>query len=86
MTRRSYIPFIVTAGVLFTAGLTLGAGKSSDDTSVTNTASKLLLAIGLLALVATTVLELVSRARARRATTDGRTREITTTPAKRPSS
>ena len=52
MKRRSYIPFIAVAGVLFAAGLVLGAGKSSDDTSVANTASKVLLTIGLVSLVA----------------------------------
>ena len=68
MNRRSYIPFIVAAGVLFVSGLVLGAGKSSDDTSAANTASKVLLAVGLLALVITTVLEVVRRRRADRRT------------------
>jgi hypothetical protein len=66
MSRRSYIPFIITAAVLFVAGLALGAGKSSEDTSLANTASKLLLTVGLLALVVTTVLEVVRRRRATR--------------------
>jgi hypothetical protein len=69
MNRRSYVPFIVTAGLLFVTGLVLGAGKSSDDTSMANTASKVLLAVGLLALVATVVLEVVRRRRAVRRTT-----------------
>jgi len=68
MNRRSYIPFIVAAGVLFVSGLVLGAGKSSDDTSAVNTASKVLLAVGLLALVITTVLEVVRRRRTHRRT------------------
>ena len=65
MNRRSYVPFIVTAGLLFVTGLVLGAGKSSEDTSAANTASKVLLAVGLLALVVTAVLEIVRRRHAR---------------------
>jgi hypothetical protein len=76
MNRRSYIPFIITSVVLFVAGLALGAGKSSEDTSAANTASKLLLTIGLLAVVVTTALELISRARARRAAAGGHAREV----------
>ena len=63
MKRRSYIPFIVISAALFLAGLGLGAGKSSDDTSAANTASKVLLMIGLLALIVTGVLEVTSRRR-----------------------
>jgi hypothetical protein len=69
MKRRSYIPFIATAGVLFVAGLVLGAGKSSDDTSAANTASKLLLTVGLLALIVTGILEATARRRARHSST-----------------
>jgi hypothetical protein len=76
MSRRSYVPFIVTSAVLFVAGLALGAGKSSDDTSAANTASKFLLTIGLLALIITAVLEAVGRVRARRAVGGGHAREI----------
>ena len=65
MNRRSYVPFIITAGLLFLTGLVLGAGKSSGDTSAANTASKVLLAVGLVALVVTAVLEVVRRRRAR---------------------
>ena len=68
MNRRSYIPFIITAGLLFLTGLVLGAGKSSEDTSAANTASKVLLAVGLIALVVTSVLEVVRRRRAVRNT------------------
>ena len=68
MKRRSYIPFIATAAVLFVAGLVLGAGKSSEDTSATNTASKVLLAIGLLALIVTGILEVTARRRGRSST------------------
>lgn len=76
VNRRSYVPFIITSAVLFVAGLVLGAGKSSEDTSAANTASKFLLTIGLLALVITTLLEIVSRVRARRAVAGGQSREI----------
>ena len=71
MNRRSYVRFIVTSAVLFIAGLALGAGKSSEDTSAANTASKILLMVGLVALVITVVLEVVSRRRARSATVGG---------------
>ena len=72
MKRRSYIPFIAVAGMLFVAGLVLGAGKSSDDTSVANTASKVLLAIGLVSLVVTGILEAVARRRVRHSPTSHR--------------
>jgi len=75
MTRRSYVPFIVVSGLLFVAGLALGAGKSAEDTSLANTASKFLLAVGLLALVITGVLEVVSRRRASRSVS-GHAREV----------
>jgi membrane protein DedA with SNARE-associated domain len=68
MNRRSYVPFIITAGVLFVTGLVLGAGKSSEDTSAVNTASKMLLAVGLIALVVTAVLEMVRRRRTHKRT------------------
>jgi len=68
MNRRSYIPFMITAAVLFVVGLVLGAGKSSDDTSAANTASKLLLAFGLLAFIVSLTLEALGRRRARRRT------------------
>lgn len=76
MTRRSYVPFIITSGVIFVTGLVLGAGKSSEDTSAANTASKLLLMIGLLALVVTGVLELLARRRASRLAAAGQAREV----------
>ena len=68
MNRRSYIPFMITAAALFVVGLILGAGKSSDDTSLANTASKILLAVGLLAFVVSLILEAVARRRAHRRT------------------
>ena len=69
MNRRSYIPFIAISAALFVAGLVLGAGKSADDTSAANTASKLLLLIGVLAFLTTTAIEIVSRRRTRRGAT-----------------
>ena len=77
MNRRSYTRYIIASAVLFVAGLALGAGKSSEDTSAANTASKFLLAIGLLAFVTTGVLEVVARRRAHRASSS-QTREVPT--------
>ena len=76
MNRRSYLRFIVASAVLFVAGLALGAGKSSEDTSAANTASKFLLMIGLIALLVTVVLEIVSRRRARSAAARGQARRV----------
>ncbi len=69
MNRRSYIRYIIASVVMFVAGLALGAGKSSEDTSGANTASKFLLAIGLLAFIITGTLEVVARRRATRSST-----------------
>lgn len=80
MTRRSYIPFIITSAVLFVAGLVLGAGKSSEDTSAANTASKFLLMIGLLALIVTGTLELLARRRAGRVAAAGQARDVHVAP------
>lgn len=76
MIRRSYLRFILASAVLFVAGLALGAGKSSEDTSAANTASKFLLMIGLIALLVTVVLEIVSRRRARSAAAGGQARRV----------
>lgn len=76
MHRRSYVRFIIASAVLFVAGLVLGAGKSSDDASAANTASKVLLAVGLSALVITAVLEIVGRRRARNAAVGGHARKV----------
>ena len=80
MNRRSYIPFIIISSVVFVAGLAFGAGESSDDTSAANTASKVLLMVGLLALVVSVVLELLARRRAGRAAATGNAREVLITP------
>ena len=42
MRTRSVLPYLVASAVIFVTGLVLGAGKSSDDTSAANTASKIL--------------------------------------------
>ena len=63
MHRRSMLPYLAASAVLFVTGLILGAGKSSDDTSAANTASKALLALGLLAMVVTGILVVVARRR-----------------------
>ena len=69
---RTMLPFIaVSAGMLIT-GLLLGAGRDSDDTSMLNTASKVLLTVGLLALIASLVAEAVRRRRSRPSGTDVR--------------
>ena len=47
MRTRSVLPYLVASAVIFVTGLVLGAGKSSDDPSVANTASKICLAVGL---------------------------------------
>lgn len=66
MRTRSVLPYLVASAVIFVTGLVLGAGKSSDDTSAANTASKILLAVGLIALIATGILAVISRRRASR--------------------
>lgn len=69
---RTMLPFIaVSAGMLIT-GLLLGAGRDSDDTSILNTASKVLLTVGLLALIASFVAEAVRRRRSLPSGTDVR--------------
>lgn len=52
------------------------AGKSSEDTSGANTASKILLMVGLLALIVTATLEVISRRRASRLAAAGRIRDV----------
>ena len=66
MRTRSVLPYLVASGVIFVTGLVLGAGKSSDDTSAANTASKILLAVGLIALIVTGILSVIARRRAAR--------------------
>jgi hypothetical protein len=61
------LPYLCASAALFVVGLLLGAGKSSDDASAANTASKVLLTIGLLAMLVTGVLSVLARRRAQRA-------------------
>jgi hypothetical protein len=58
------VPYVVTSAIVFIVGLVLGAGKGSDDTSAANSASKILLTVGLLALIVTGILWVLSRRRA----------------------
>jgi hypothetical protein len=64
--NRRLAPFLA-AVLMFATGLALGAGKSADDTSAANTASKILLAAGVLLFVAAAVTEAVRRIRTRHA-------------------
>jgi hypothetical protein len=66
MRTRSVLPYLVASAVIFVTGLVLGAGKSSDDPSVANTASKFCLAVGLIALIVTGILAVIARRRASR--------------------
>ena len=67
---RTLLPLVAVSAGMLVVGLVLGAGRDSDDTSILNTASKLLLTIGLLALVASCIAEVVRRRRARPGRTD----------------
>ena len=67
MTRRSMLPYFLVSLAIFVTGLALGAGKSSEDTSLANTASKVLLTVGLLAVIVTGLLTLIARLRHRQA-------------------
>jgi hypothetical protein len=64
MSRRSYIPFIVTAVTLLVVGLALGKDRGGEDSLINNT-SAVLLTIGFLGVVVFSALELVGRARNR---------------------
>ncbi len=63
MSKRSTLSYVAVSAAIFVAGLVLGAGRSDADTSAANTASKLMLTVGLLALVITGVLAIVARRR-----------------------
>lgn len=66
MNRTRFIPLIVSA-VVFATGLALGAGKTDDDTSIANTASKVLLTLGLISVVVALVVLAISYRRSREA-------------------
>jgi len=66
MRRKQLLIGFTVSTIVFITGLALGAGKSSDDTSAANTASKILLVVGLLALVATGIVWVLAHRKGRR--------------------
>jgi hypothetical protein len=68
MNRTRFAPLVASV-LIFVAGLALGAGKTEGDTSAANTASKILLTVGLLGFVIALIALGVSYLRTRRATT-----------------
>lgn len=67
MIRSRFTPLIVSVLVVV-VGLVLGAGKTETDTSIANTASKVLLTAGVVAVVVSIVILLVARLRSSRRT------------------
>lgn len=67
MNRTRFAPLVASA-VLFAAGLVLGAGKTEQDTSAANTASKILLTVGFLGFVVALIVLAVTFLRTRRTT------------------
>lgn len=63
--RRSRIA-LIAAVITVISGLALGAGKSEADTSIANTASKVLLTIGAVSLFAAAAVIIIGNLRARR--------------------
>lgn len=64
MIRNRFTPLVV-ALLILVAGLALGAGKSSEDTSTANTMSKVLLTLGFLAVLIAIVVLVVRSIRSR---------------------
>lgn len=64
MIRNRFTPIVVTL-VLLALGLALGAGKSEADTSAANTASKILLTVGMAGIVVSLVVMAVGYVRSR---------------------
>lgn len=64
MNRIRFTPLVISA-VVFVTGLALGAGKAENDTSTANTASKILLTLGLVAFVVSLVVLAVGYRRSR---------------------
>jgi hypothetical protein len=64
MSRRSYVPFILSAVALLLVGLALGKGRG-DEVSLINTTSAVLLTIGFVGVLVFAALEVVGRARRR---------------------
>jgi hypothetical protein len=58
--EQSYKPFIIAAVLMFIVGLAIGGWQGNAKT-VLNTVSAFLLTIGVLAFVATSILEVVRR-------------------------
>lgn len=65
MIRHRFTP-LIAAILMLAAGLVLGAGKGSNDTSTANTVSKVLLTLGFVAFVVSFVVLVVRLRRARR--------------------
>lgn len=68
MIRNRFAPLVV-AVLILAAGLALGAGKNSEDTSTANTISKVLLTVGFLAVVIAVVVLVVHSLRSRQRAT-----------------
>lgn len=64
MNRTRFTPLIVSA-VVFATGLALGAGNGDNDTSIANTASKVLLTLGLISVVVSLVVLAIGYRRSR---------------------
>lgn len=67
MIRNRSTP-LLTSLVLAALGLALGAGRSENDASAANTASEVLLTLGMVGVVVTLVVMAVGCLRTRRAT------------------
>ncbi len=63
--RRSRIA-LIAAVITVISGLALGAGKTEADTSIANTAGKVLLTIGAVSLFAAAAVIIIGNLRARR--------------------
>ncbi len=64
MIRNRFAP-LVFALLILASGLAFGAGKSSEDTSTANTISKVLLAIGFVAVIIAVALLVIRSVRSR---------------------
>ncbi len=64
MNRIRFAPVAISA-IVFVTGLALGAGKTENDTSAANTASKILLTLGLVAFVVALVVLAIGYRRSR---------------------
>jgi ABC-type spermidine/putrescine transport system permease subunit II len=64
MSRRSYVPYVITGVAVLVVGLALGRGRG-DEASLINSTSQVLLTVGFIVVVVAAVLELVGRAKNR---------------------